>query len=231
MDLTGKRLLTFDVIGTLIDFEAGIVSYFQETAGSPSDAEEILATFGHAEGEQQEQTPSEPFTQMLEPIYRRMADSLIVPSGSPDGFQSSISRWPAFPDANDALARLRGGYRLVALTNASNWALALMASTLGEPFDDTVTCEDVGVNKPDPQMFAYCTGRQSAHGYSKSETLHVAQSQYHDIGVAMRLGYTTCWVDRRRDVDGFGATPSPDEVVVPDLHVASLAEVADQLGV
>jgi putative hydrolase of the HAD superfamily len=102
-----------------------------------------------------------------------------------------------------------------------------MARTLGEPFHDTVTAEDVGVNKPDPQMFAYCRGRQSVHGYGLTDFLHVAQSQYDDIGVAKRLGFTTCWIERRRGQEGFGATPVPDKVTEPDYHYATLAELAD----
>lgn len=50
---------------------------------------------------------------------------------------------------------------MVALTNADNWALEQMTVTPGEPFHDAVTAEDVGVTKPDPQVFAYCAGRQS----------------------------------------------------------------------
>lgn len=102
-----------------------------------------------------------------------------------------------------------------------------MAKTLGEPFDDTVTCEDVGVNKPDPQVFAYCRGRQSLSGISRSQTLHVAQSQYHDIGISKRLGYATCWIERRKDMVGFGASPEPGSVTEPDLHFATLVELAD----
>ena len=118
----------------------------------------------------------------------------------------------------------------MALTNADNWALGHMAATLGDPFDDTVTCEDVGVNKPDPRVFAYCEGRQSVQGITKGETLHVAQSQYHDIGVSMELGYTTCWIERRRSNDGFGATPAPKQPTTPDLHFGTLAELADHMA-
>lgn len=231
VDLDHKLLLTFDVVGTLIDFEAGIVGYWRDQAGCEADAETILAAFGTAEGQQQNATPEMSFTEMLEPIFDRMAGDLPGAAGSGDAFRASIADWPSFPDSNDALRRLGTRFRLVALTNADNWALGHMAATLGDPFDDTVTCEDVGVNKPDPRVFAYCEGRQSVHGISKAQTLHVAQSQYHDIGVSKRLGYTTCWVERRRDDAGFGATPEPPEVTTPDIHVSTVGELADLLGV
>ena len=72
-------------------------------------------------------------------------------------------------------------------------------------------------------------GRQSVHGITLAEILHVAQSQYHDIGVSKRLGFATCWIERRQTDEGFGATPAPSSVIEPDLHFATLAELADEV--
>jgi putative hydrolase of the HAD superfamily len=224
------RWLSFDVVGTLIDFERGIVECLGRIAASEGielDERRALAGFAVAEDEQQRLTPELPFTQMLTPIYRRMAAGLGLPVGEVHSaaLRESIPSWPAFPDAAGALARLREHYRLVALTNADNWALGHMSATLGNPFDDTVTAEDVGVNKPDPRMFEYCADRQRVQGFGRAEWLHVAQSQYHDIATARRLDVTTCWIERRAGQGGSGATPSPDELTVPDYHFASLDEL------
>ena len=227
-DFNQIKMMTFDVVGTLIDFEQGIVNYFEDI-GCKSTREEVLKTFGIAEGLQQIESPEMPFTQMLIPIYDRMAVQLQLPNDLGKGFRNSIQNWPAFPDSVDALKRLKQRFRLVAMTNADNWALGHMSQMLDNPFDDTVTCEDVGVNKPDPQVFAYCRGRQSMHGIGLNETMHVAQSQYHDIGVSMRLGYKTCWIQRRKGKDGFGATPDPDSVTQPDLHFDTLGALANHM--
>jgi len=226
MDYRQIKMMTFDVVGTLIDFEQGILNYFDEI-GCSHPSERILKVFGDAEGQQQIDTPEMPFTQMLVPIYDRMAGELGLGADNREGLRNSIAQWPAFADSTEALERLHQRFRLVALTNADNQALAAMADTLGNPFDDTVTCEDVGLNKPDAQVFAYCRGRQSIHDIGLRETMHVAQSQYHDIGVSMQLGYTTCWIERRKGENGFGATPFPDKITTPDLHFTSLGELAD----
>ncbi|MGW2325482.1 HAD-IA family hydrolase [Streptomyces sp. NPDC001700] len=222
MSFDGIRVLTFDVVGTLIDFETGILDCLRPVA-RVSDGE-LLESFGRGEAIQQRLTPELPFTQMLAPIQQRMADELGF-SGDV-GLRESIPHWPAFPDAPPALRSLGRRFRLVALTNADNWAQEQMAATLGSPFDDAVTAEDVGVNKPDPQMFAYCLGRQSTHGYTRAECMHVAQSQYHDIQVSKGLGYRTCWIERRHGLPGFGATPRPHELTTPDHHFTSLEELA-----
>lgn len=232
MSLSDHSILTFDVIGTLIDFETGVLDYLRpiaESDGRTASERAILEAFARAEARQHREAPRLPFTQMLAPIYEDLAVALALPSadGEAEGFRASIPDWPAFPDSVAALARLAKGRRLVALTNADNWALEQMARTLGDPFDDRVTAEDVGVNKPDPQVFAYCRGRQSVSGYRLADFLHVAQSQYHDIGVAKRLGFTVCWIERRQGRKGAGATPRTEEVTEPDHHFASLAELAD----
>lgn len=232
MRLSAYKVLTFDVVGTLIDFEAGILGYvapIARAAGRDLADEAILDAFARAEDGQQKSAPERPFTDMLAPIYVAMAEALGLPGSdrAAAGFRRSIPDWPAFADSVAALRRLGARFRLVALTNADNWALARMAETLGQPFDDGVTAEDVGVNKPDPRVFAYCRGRQSVHGYGLGDFLHVAQSQYHDIGVAKRLGYAVCWIERRQGREGSGATPVPDAVTRPDFHFASLADLAD----
>lgn len=228
------RILTFDIVGTLIDFERGILDCLHERIGAEAltatDAE-LLAGFGRAEAVQQELTPDQPFSEMLAPAYLRMAEELALPDSDEiaTSLRASIPTWPAFPDSVDALKRLGAGRRLVGLTNAGRWAAGHMARTLGDPFDDIVTVEDVGVNKPNPQVFAYCRGRHSVDGYQLSDYLHVAQSQYHDIGVAHELGFKTAWIERRAGQDGFGGTPAPSRVTKPDYHFTTLAELADAL--
>jgi putative hydrolase of the HAD superfamily len=224
------RWMSFDVVGTLIDFEQGILACLREIASAedvPFHEQDALACFAAAEGEQQRLTPELPFTQMLTPIYHRLAGELGLPrtEGHSAALRESIPRWPAFPDAPSVLAGLAPRYRLVALTNADNWALTQMAATLGDPFDDSVTAEDVGVNKPDPRVFERCADRQHVQGYLREDWLHVAQSQYHDIATARRLGVATCWIERRAGTGGFGATPEPEQITVPDHHYSSLAEL------
>jgi putative hydrolase of the HAD superfamily len=230
MALKDRRILSFDVVGTLIDFETGILRYVRRVAerhGMRLEDRAILEAYAEAEHSQHGLAPNLPFPEMMAPIFRQMASRLGLPEDekSAESFRLSIPDWPAFPDSSEALQRLRTRFRLVAVTNSSNWALSHFARTLGSPFDDTVTAEDVGCNKPDPQVFAYMRGRQSVHGYGLRDFLHVAQSQYHDIGVAKRLGFEVCWIERRMGQEGSGATPGSGRVE-PDHHFATLAELA-----
>ena len=228
------RILTFDVVGTLIDFEQGILDCLRSLLkGVPHGVsdQELLEAYARAEDIQQQLTPDMPFSEMLEPAYRRLAAELHLPvtDEMATALRDSIPEWPAFPDSVAALERLGANHRLVALTNAGRWAAEHMARTLGDPFDDIVTVEDVGVNKPDPQAFAFCRGRQSVSGYVLSDFLHVAQSQYHDIGVAQELGFKTAWIERRAGTASYGGTPEPKRVAIPHYHFTTVAALADEL--
>ena len=227
MPFSDFKVLTFDVVGTLIDFETGILRAVRRIADkteSELSDEAIFAPYLRGR-EIHHQRSSEVMAQ----VYLHLAGELDLPASpaAAEAFQMSIYRWPAFRDSADALRRLRRRFRLVAMTNADRAAFSFYAHALGNPFHDSVTADDTGCAKPDPQFFAFNRGRQSAFGYKQEEILHVAQSQHHDIGVAKSLGYQTCWIERRQGQRGFGGTPAVAELTKPDFHFASLQALAD----
>jgi putative hydrolase of the HAD superfamily len=227
MKLTDFKVLTFDVVGTLIDFERGVLASVRRLGGGAAKNltdDQIFAPY--LEGRAAFPGRS---SQSMASVYQSLAGKLGLPGDAQTAaaFQRDVFDWPAFADSVAALKRLRKHYRLVAMTNADRVALSAYAHTLGDPFDDTVCCDETGVAKPDPQFFAYNRGRQAAFGYKFGEILHTAQSQYHDIGIATELGYSTCWIERRQGMKGFGGTPTPKVVTTPTFTFATLAALAD----
>ncbi|WP_374250466.1 HAD-IA family hydrolase [Xanthobacter sp.] len=227
MQLSQFKVLTFDVVGTLIDFETGVLNAVRALGGPKAAAASDDDIF-------------EPYKRGRDKFYGRssfaMKDvylSLAAERGfqndeaTAEAFQLAVLRWPAFADSVEALRRLRKNFRLVAMTNADRTAFSAYSATLENPFHDSVTCDETGCAKPDPRFFAFNKGRQSAHGFRQSEILHVAQSQYHDIGVAKAEGYTTCWIERRQGLKGFGGTPDPKALTKPDFHFSTLKQLAD----
>lgn len=226
--------LTFDVVGTLIDFERGILDWFRPALrryGAEQTDEEILAAFAAVEDDYQREAPEKPFTEMLPLIYRGMTSKWSIESREEDaeGFGDSIRSWPPFPDTVEALKALGTRYRLVAVTNADAWALGHMSAAMGDPFEERITCDEVGVNKPSPRVFEYVLEKLAPAGVDKRDVLHTAQSQYHDIVPASELGFATMWIERRRGKGGFGATPRPEQIVTPTFHAASMAGFVRQV--
>src|ERR1700712_1241198 len=227
MKLTDFKVLTFDVVGTLIDFERGVLSSVRRLGGNAAKNmtdDQIFEPYMRGRASYPGRSSKE-----MSKVYQALAKELGLPADDQTAaaFQRDVLDWPAFEDSVAALKRLRKHFRLVAMTNADRVALSSYAYTLGDPFDDTVCCDETGVAKPNPQFFAYNRGRQAAFGYKFGEILHTAQSQYHDIGIATELGYSTCWIERRQGQKGFGASPTPDVVTAPTFTFPTLRALAD----
>ncbi|MBB4302775.1 putative hydrolase of the HAD superfamily [Rhodobium orientis] len=229
MDFARFKVLTFDIVGTCIDFEKGVLDAVRRIGGTAAAGLSDDDIFGPymAGRDLNYGRSSEAFVE----VYLHIARELGLPA-TPQAardFQLSVLEWPAFDDSAEALARLRTRFRLVAMTNADRTAYSAYNHRLGLPFNDAVTCDETLCAKPDPRFFDYNRGRQSAFGYSRDEILHVAQSQHHDIGVARELGYTVCWIERRHDQPGYGASPEPKAFTEPDLRLPSLGALADTI--
>jgi putative hydrolase of the HAD superfamily len=226
----GKRepkVLTFDMVGTLIDFEGGMLGYLRENvpASRSLDDDTILKAYT----ETRTKDPKVRYPDNLVAAYAQLAGKFDWPQTKElgEGFRDSIKTWSGFPDSAAALARLKERYKLVVMTNAQRWAYEYMAAALGNPFDDSVTSDDALCEKPNPSFFAFARGRLSRDGHGLHDILHVAQSQYHDIGVARSMGYTVCWIERRQGKKGSGGTPEVPQLTTPDYHFATLAQLAD----
>ncbi|SFE13677.1 HAD-IA family hydrolase [Paracidovorax konjaci] len=226
MALRDFKVLTFDVVGTLIDFEGGMLAYLRQAVpGTPVTDEAFLAAYRAA----RKSGDTDAYPDDLVRCWHAIAPQLGLPDSDAlaEGFRDSVPQWPAFPDAPEALQRLRRHFKLVTMTNAQAWALAHFDRTLGSPFDLLLSADDALCEKPDARYFAYARGRfEAAWGFRQSDNLHVAQSQYHDIGIARRLGIASCWIERRHGMKDSGGTIE-SEHTVPDYHFHTLAQLAD----
>jgi putative hydrolase of the HAD superfamily len=234
MRLRDFDTLTFDVVGTLIDFETGILEWFRPALrryGVAQTDKEILTAFAAVEDDYQREAPEKTFTEMLPLIYAGMTSKWDIEPREEDAeeFGGSIRSWPPFPDTVEALKELGTRYRLVAVTNADAWALGHMSTAMGDPFEERITCDEVGVNKPSPRVFEYVLEKLAPAGVDKRDVLHTAQSQYHDIVPASEVGFATMWIERRRGKGGFGATPRPERIATPTFHAASMADFVRQV--
>ncbi|APG88827.1 HAD-IA family hydrolase [Sinorhizobium americanum] len=224
------KYMTLDVVGTLIDFERGIKDCLAAIAdaGADLDGEEALTLYRaarYSEG-------AEFFPDDLVRVYLQIAPKLGLPAVRNYGehLRDSAKEWKAFPDSADALARLAKEYRLIAMTNARRWAFAHFERALGHPFYATFTVDDTGIEKPNPAFFEKVFDFVASEGNSKDDILHVAQSQYHDIGISRELGMTNCWIERRHAQKGYGGTIEPAEFTQPDYHFTSMAGLADAVA-
>ena len=234
-ELGRYRALVFDCYGTLIDWEGGIWAAAQPLlrANGRTDISRsaLLQAFSRAESAAQAETPDCPYPAILERAHREIAAALgLETSGSLDRvFGGSVPDWPAFEDSAAALRLLATRYHLFVLSNVDRAGFAGSAARLGVTFDGVMTAEDVGSYKPDPRGFhAVLEWLERDFGFSPGDILHTAQSQFHDLVPAARLGLATAWIDRQRLSEGgdWGATAVVAEQHRPDFLFFSLAGMA-----
>jgi putative hydrolase of the HAD superfamily len=227
-NLSEFKYLTFDVVGTLIDFEGGLKASLAEigkSAGVEVDGEEALTLYRQA----RYSDDAGLFPDDLVRVYLAIAQKLGLPVERAKGekLRDDARHWKAFPNSAAALARLGERYRLVAMTNARRWAFDYFAKELGDPFHASFTVDDTGTVKPDPVFFQKVIAFVESEGSGNDDILHVAQSQYHDIGVSRRLGLTNCWIERRHAQKGYGGTFEPSGFTQPDYQFTSMAALSE----
>ena len=235
MKLTDFKVLTFDCYGTLIDWESGMIAGLGDLvrrADRELTRDEILGAHARHESAQQKWTPAKPYDELLEVVYRRLAEEWGVSAtrAECEAYGRSVRNWPAFADCRDALAYLKRHYRLVILSNVDNGSFAASNEKLGVEFDAIYTAEDIGSYKPADRNFEYMLEKLAAMGIGKGDILHTAESMFHDHGPANRFGLTSCWIYRRHGEGGFGATMTPGEMPGYEFRFDSLAAMVEAHG-
>lgn len=231
--LTDYKLLCFDVYGTLIDWETGVLSGMEPLLDQlPSDKRpsrnELLHIYHALEKDQQTKTPDMPYSQLLATIYPDLAHKLGVskPIAQEAGtFGATVGTWPAFPDTVDALKRLGKTYKLVVLSNVDreSFSKSNAGPLSGVKFDRIITAQDVGSYKPDPRNFDYMLKTvQEEFGVTKDQVLQTAQSQFHDHHPAKKVGIKSVWIER-------GGTMGNLKEEIYDWKFKTLGDMADAL--
>jgi len=229
MKLSQFKVLTFDVYGTLIDWETGMVNGLRpltdQVGGLSRD--EILQAHAYYESTTQAATPSKVYHQLLPVVYRRLAEEWRVEVTWDEclTYGRSVVDWPAFPDSAEALAYLKKHYLLMVLTNTDNTSFAGSNAKLEVHFDGVFTAEDIGSYKPAQRNFDYMLDVLARRGIAKTDVLHTAESMFHDHERANANGLANAWIFRRFEQPGFGATMNPGDMPSVDFQFNSMADM------
>ncbi len=227
--LTDFKLLSFDVYGTLVDWEGGVLAGLKALIDEAGlTRKQAMELYFELEKTQQSKSPEKAYSELLTMIYPEFAARLhLSPPSDADSkkFGQSVGKWPAFPDTVDALHRLSKHYKLVILSNVDRESFrASNAGPLeGFRFDQIVTAQDVGSYKPSHRNFEFMLKNvKDDFGVEKSEVLQTAQSQFHDHHPAREMEIKSCWIER-------GGTMGNRDSVVYDWKFETLGEMADQV--
>ncbi|MFN3825163.1 MAG: haloacid dehalogenase type II [Pseudorhodobacter sp.] len=229
--LRDYRALSFDVYGTLIDWESGMLAGLRPLTDRldremPADA--VLEMHARHESAAQAQTPGRRYSELLATVYRRCAEELRLPADWDEcaRYGATVGTWPAFPDSAEALAYLKQHYRMIVLSNVDNLSFSGAAQKLGIDWDGVFTAEDMGSYKPAQRNFDYLLAGIERMGIAKRELLHTAESMFHDHVPARANGLDNAWIYRRHAKQGFGATMDPGALAETTFRFNSLIDMA-----
>lgn len=225
LDFTRFEILTFDCYGTLINWEAGILSALHRILsahGKDLDDATMLKLYGDFEL-LAEQGTFRPYKEVLQLVVRQFADELHF-TPTPQELRSlsdSLPSWKPWPDTVAALRQLKSRFRLAILSNVDDALFAGTRLQLGVEFDAVITAQQAQAYKPSLKIFEFALSRINAPAH---RVLHVGQSIYHDVVPAQTLGLATVWVNRPSARPGVGAVKAAN--ATPDLTVSTLEELA-----
>ena len=229
--LTDFKLLSFDVYGTLIDWERGALTALQpllkKSNKTDLDQKHILEVLHSIEPSVEKEHPDWKYSEVLTAVHPTLCEKLGLEKPSEEEskeFGASVGSWPAFPDTVAALKRLSETYKLVVLSNVDNDSFrAGNAHGLeGFKFDAVYTAQDIGSYKPDLRNFEYMLQHvKDEFGVEKERVLQTAQSQFHDHHPAKEMGIKSSWIYRPGAVMGNRKDP------VYTWKFDTLADMAD----
>jgi 2-haloacid dehalogenase len=215
--------VTFDVYGTLIDWEEGVYQAFKREAdrdGFTIDKDEIIPLF-HEISREIEGGSYELYAEVLRRTALEIAKRINWPlEPSRSGFlPDSVARWAPFKETNTQLKKFRGDLQTGLISNIDDKLLGQTRRHIPGDFDLVVTAQQVRSYKPDPAHFKECERRVGG----KKGWVHIAASYYHDVEPCVKLKVPVIWVNRNKET----LEPSQKK---PTEEVKSLLEAAKLLG-
>lgn len=212
--------VTFDVYGTLIDWETGIYEAFAREAERDGfemvERSELIPMF-HEVSREVEAGSYELYAEVLRRTALEMASRLkweLEPSRS--GFlPDSIPRWLPFKEANPQLQKLAKKYQLGLISNVDDKLLGLTRRHIPTDFDLVVTAQQVRAYKPEPAHFTEFARRIGG----KKGWIHVTSSHHHDVVPCVKQRVPVIYVNRsKQPLDAAAKKPTAE---VPNLREAA----------
>lgn len=219
--------ITFDVYGTLIDWEPSILGTLEDWAKRntvQTSHDELLGAFDRARAHYQTLVPCRDYPRVLRSAFAYIADEhgVVPDSDEQAAFGRSVGDWQPYDDSVDALAQLKERFVLGAFTNMDDASFAKSHARLGNCFDVIVTAERAQAYKPALRHFILGLTDLAARNIPPNRVLHVAQSLRADVRPANLLGQDVVWINRKGR--GLGHTGFGAELAVPMAEFPSMKD-------
>jgi 2-haloacid dehalogenase len=228
--LSHVRILTFDAFGTILDLggsHAPRLRQFIEAKGSDISVEVLWERWRQRQRIEQFQDNQfytghfgylDSCRRAL--IYALRASKLPFEDADVRQIMDGWQELNPFTDSVPGLERLRSKFKLAVLSNGENEYLAqVVKNRIRFDFDAVISVEDVGVFKPNPQVYRYAARVLKA---DPSELMMVSAHSFDAVG-ARASGYRAAYVNRYD-------LPYDETPYQFDVEARDFVDLADQLG-
>lgn len=214
-DPTQVRLLTFTVLGTLINVRSGAYGAFEtilDRAGAGNVDVERFWEVWEERNVAQYWHPWRPYKDICRDSLAYAFDKFDI-KGDPaliDHYFEAFAGFELYPDVGPMLALLGDRCQLALVSDIDADLLAL--TPLARNFARVFTADRAKGYKPNGDLFRYVAAHADT---SARRILHSGQSQFTDILGARPLGLAVAWINRRGVALNY-KLPEPD-YTLPDL--------------
>ncbi len=223
------QALTFDLFGTILDLGGSLTPPlvpFLQAKGASISADSFWAQWRDRQRIEQYQDTLMMLghsgyleTARRAFVYTLRRNQIDATADEVAIFMLNWQQLSPFPDVLPALERLRGRYKLVALSNGEpNFLQHLADNRIRWRFDAIFSVNQVGAFKPHPAVYR---GAALHLGLEVNQCLMVSSNAFDAVG-ARACGYRAIYVNR------YGL-PVEDHPCQPDQIVADFTQLADTL--
>jgi HAD superfamily hydrolase (TIGR01549 family) len=147
----------------------------------------------------------------LHPTYKRLDYILQL--------YYSFFRIDFVPGVKEMLINLGGKYKLAIISNVTSniSSFVLKKYDIRQYFDYVVLSRDLGIRKPDPEIFNFTLQNIGVKSY---ETIHVGDSLEQDIQGAKNVGIKTVWIKGDEGMQN----------IQPDFMISEVTELPSLFG-
>ena len=186
--LTRPKLFTFDIFGTVLDWQSGLSQALRAQGKTFRDGD--MERFNDIQGKLE----SGPYRTYRELTALTLTQGFGIEPAKADAVAAKVGEWPLFRDSVEGMKRLMAIAPCAAMTNSDLAHGEQVQKQLGYRLSDWICAEEVRVYKPSVEFWKAVAKRRGI-AFNR-DWWHVSAYANFDLDVTWKLGLTCVYIPR-----------------------------------
>lgn len=187
--MTPPRLFTFDIFGTVLDWQKGTRQAILQT-GRQFDSVRDFDRIMDRQGELEQQG----YRSYRSIVKDSLTQTIGIDPNQADAIGATVGTWPLFPDSTPGLSALMRIAPCAAITNSDAVHGEQVQKQLGFRLSHWISAEESRVYKPNPDFWKFAAQKMGAE--FGPHWWHVSAYADYDLEAARELGLTCVFISR-----------------------------------